>query len=175
MLQATSKTICSIKPLQEEWCGHLYDRFAHSSLFLSKCDNPDNYHQQLLENTESWIALREQKIIGFICMNWKSDFPPFQEANIPEITTLIVLPEMRNQGVATALISRIELKALRACRRIGIGVSLSPAYQGIQQLCAKRGFSPSSYGLFYRKQPVEHNQQVAISEDLQMYYMKQRL
>ncbi|MFM2476708.1 GNAT family N-acetyltransferase [Celerinatantimonas sp. MCCC 1A17872] len=174
MLQTASKTICSIRPLEQEWCGHLYDRFS-TAFYPSEPANIDDFHQQLIENCESWIALRDQKIIGFICMSWDADFHVFKEANIPEITTLVVLPEMRRQGVATALMSRIEPKALRSKRRIGMGVSLSPAYQGMQQLCAKRGFIPTSYGLYYKDKPVEHNQQVYMNEHLQLYYIKQRL
>lgn len=175
MLQTASKTICSIRPFEEEWCGHLYDRFANTIVYPSECHNLDDYHQQLMENCESWIALREQKIVGFIRLSWEAEFPEFKEENIPQITNLAVFPEVRQQGIATALISRVEPKALRCKRRIGIGIPLSPDRNGIQRLCFKRGFTPRPNGIFYQGKPVTSDQQVIMNDDLLIYMVKSRL
>jgi GNAT superfamily N-acetyltransferase len=86
--------------------------------------------------------------IGYTNILWRSYYPPFVAAGIPEINDLNVVEEYRNQGVATALIRECERIVRQAEHAtIGIGVGLTPDYAAAQHLYPKLGYVSDGRGV----------------------------
>ena len=45
------------------------------------------------------VAAEAAAVVGYVCVNWRSSYPPFQDAGIPEIADLNVFPDWRRQGI----------------------------------------------------------------------------
>ena len=50
------------------------------------------------------VALSDNRFAGYVTIRWKSEYSPFEEARIPEIVDLNVLPHFRRQGIAARLL-----------------------------------------------------------------------
>jgi acetyltransferase (GNAT) family protein len=62
----------------------------------------ENYLQEKLNDIRSVIiAKTDGKFCGYVTMKWKSDYPAFNEKEIPEIVDLNVLPQHQNRGIGT--------------------------------------------------------------------------
>jgi GNAT superfamily N-acetyltransferase len=86
-------------------------------------------------------------IIGYVNVLWRSDYPRFAEADIPEINDLNVIVPWRRQGVGTALITTAEAVARDAGRgRVGIGVGMTPDYDDARRLYPALGYVWDGFG-----------------------------
>lgn len=171
MLPTTSRTVCSIRVLQEKDLPEVRTQFSGFQL-SNLCDVL--FEEQQQGKKENWIAIHEGSVVGIVSLNWHSSYEPFTEQNIPEICAVCVLPSHRRQGIATALLNRVEPIALKKCRQIGIALSLDPSSNFAQRMYVKRGYIPDGNGLFYREETLTENQVVTIDSDLKMYLIKKR-
>jgi GNAT superfamily N-acetyltransferase len=171
MLASKSRTVCSIRILQEGDIRDLDQQFAGFSL---RENSEELYRQQVLGLRENWVAIHQDKIVGIVSLSWVSDYEPFSQEHIPEICTICVLPDHRRKGIATALLNRVEPIALKKARQIGISLNLAPCCNFSQRMYVKRGYIPDGNGLFYQKQPLTPQQQICIDDDLCMYLIKKR-
>ena len=120
------------------------------------------------------VACYQNKFAGFVYIRWQSDYPPFAEKAIPEISDLRVLPEFRRRGVATALVDEAEKRIFEKSSVAGIGVGLYADYGAAQRLYVKRGYVPDGQGLFYKYQPVKPGRDVFVDDNLVFYFTKER-
>jgi GNAT superfamily N-acetyltransferase len=65
---------------------------------------------------------------GYVTLLWISDYSPFAERNVPEISDLNVLPAHRRHGIGNALLDRAESAASTRSNVVGLGVGLSSDY-----------------------------------------------
>src|SRR5258708_31149455 len=64
----------------------------------------ENYLAQQADGQRAvCVAFLELSFAGYLTINWRSDYPPFREQNIPEIQDFNVLPQHRRQGIGTRL------------------------------------------------------------------------
>jgi GNAT superfamily N-acetyltransferase len=72
----------------------------------------EQYARYLDEQTrgerEVLVALRDQRFAGYVSIVWRSPYPPFAAARIPEIMDLNVLPVRQHQGIGAQLLDRAE-------------------------------------------------------------------
>ena len=57
--------------------------------------------EQAIDVRDVYVAFVEDQFAGYLTICWNSSYPPFQEAEIPEIVDFNVLPEFRRQGIGT--------------------------------------------------------------------------
>lgn len=140
-------------------------------------NKPASIYQKYLEEQENnqrcvWVAFKENTFTGYVTLKWRSDYAPFQEDNIPEISDLNVFPKFRNQGVGSALLDLAETEAFKKSSTVGIGVGLSADYGDAQKLYIKRGYIPDGKGITYCCNPVSYGRSIVLDDDLVLWLVK---
>lgn len=89
----------------------------------------------------TFVARRNGHVIGYSNVLWVSDYAPFTQAGIPEISDLNVVVEAQKQGVGTAPIEACEAAMRHAGKRtVGIGVGQTDDYENAQRLYPQLGY-----------------------------------
>jgi GNAT superfamily N-acetyltransferase len=109
------------------------------------------------------------------CEKWHSDYPPFHEDNIPEISDLNVLPQLRQQGIGSKLLDVAETEANKKSSTVGIGVGLLADYGSAQKLYIKRGYIPDDLGITSHYQLLSWGDTVRVDDDLVLWFRKEYL
>ncbi|MCC6569002.1 MAG: GNAT family N-acetyltransferase [Anaerolineales bacterium] len=118
------------------------------------------------------VAFVEGEFAGYLTIQWSSPYPPFREANIPEITDFNVLPEFRRQGIGTALMEKAECEIAKVSDMAGIGVGMTPDYGAAQRMYVLRGYIPDGRGLHYKDHFLVYGEQVIVGDNMALYFTK---
>ena len=119
------------------------------------------------------VAEVDGRPIGYVIVNWTSDYRPFRDGGVPEIQDFNVLPAYRRRGIGNALMAAAEeLAATRACV-VGLGVGLYADYGSAQRMYAQRGYVPDGRGVMYAGEPVPPGETVRIDDDACLYLTRQ--
>jgi GNAT superfamily N-acetyltransferase len=95
------------------------------------------------ERTLGFVAVQNEKIIGYVGLELIAQDPDFSSREIPEIVELFVFKDYRNQGVGRALIHACEDHArTEGWTVIGLCVSQDPNEAAAQHLYTKLGYHP---------------------------------
>jgi len=129
--------------------------------------------EQNLEIREVYVAFVDGKFAGYITICWKSTYPPFLEAQIPEIVDFNVLPKYRRHGIGTALMDKAESEIAKIFRVAGIGVGMDSDFGAAQRLYVLRGYIPDGRGLYSHGNHLKYGEQVTVDDDLALYFTKQ--
>lgn len=119
------------------------------------------------------IAAQDQKDVGFGILNFDPKYSLYQKLNIPEIQDLNVIPERRQQGIATQLMEAFEAIALdQGVDQIGISVGLTKDYGPAQRLYFKLGYVPDGNGISYDREGITYGQTYVADDDLCLMMVK---
>ena len=118
------------------------------------------------------VAFYTGEFAGYLTINWQSNYPPFQQDNIPEIEDFNVLPKFRRQGIGTCLMNEAESKISQRSSIAGIGVGLYSDYGAAQRLYVLRGYIPDGRGITYGKRIVKFGEEVRVDDDLVLHLTK---
>ena len=110
---------------------------------------------------------------GYVTICWQSHYPPFREADIPEIVDFNVLPKFRRQGIGAALMDAAENRIARVSPVVGLGVGMTADYGSAQRMYVRRGYIPDGRGLFSGGKPVQYGQSVPVDDDLVLFFTKE--
>lgn len=110
--------------------------------------------------------------VGYLNVVWKSGYPPFAEAGIPEISDFNVLPDFRRRGIGTALMDDAERVMGERSPVAGIGVGMTADYGAAQQLYVRRGYVPDGRGLMTHERPVVYGESVPVDDGLVLFFTK---
>ena len=162
-----------IRELAESDCQLIADAFAAQGW-----DKPASqylrYWQESIENKRVvLIAEYGGQFAGYGTIVWESDYPPFREANIPEIVDFNVLIKFRRLKIGTALMDEAEKRIAVHSALAGLGVCLHTDYGAAQVLYARRGYVPDGRGVFYHGRYPTYWEQVTIDDDLCLYLTRQ--
>ncbi len=87
------------------------------------------------------LAYADGKLAGCAHLIIESDYPFYQNNNIPEVNDLNVFPLYRRQGIASLMLDKFEQICLEnGYLTIGIGVGLYKDYGKAQRLYVKKGY-----------------------------------
>ena len=128
--------------------------------------------EQNLGTREVYVAFVNGKFAGYITICWRSNYPPFQETNIPEIVDFNVLPNYRRQHIGTALMDKAETEIAKRSPIAGIGVGMDSDYGAAQRLYVLRGYIPDGRGLYSHGHHLKYGEQVAVDDNLALYLTK---
>jgi len=121
----------------------------------------------------SLIAVRDDRVIGIVCLLWESAYPGFRDQGIPLVHQLCVAESHRRQGLATRLMDAAEALARdRGVSTLGITVGLFSAYGPAQRLYAQHGYVPDGRGACQGQRPLAHGTRVTMDDDLIMWLTK---
>jgi len=112
----------------------------------------EQYERYFAENQRgeriTLVAVVGERVAGYTNIVWESNYEPFRQDSIPEITDLNVIGEFQNQGLGRALIQEAERIAAEAGKSVmGIGVGLTPDYAAAQHLYPKLGYVADGRGV----------------------------
>jgi len=120
----------------------------------------------------AFVAEWRGEFAGYVTLLWVSDYPPFADRQVPEISDLNVLPALRRQGIGNALLDRAESAASIRSTVVGLGVGLSSDYGAAQRIYARRGYLPDGRGVMYNNQPVEPGATICIDDDATLRFTR---
>ena len=163
----------TIKLLKKGDINTIVNAFATSNWTTKPASTFENYFlEQKLQERIIWLAYHNNVFAGYVTLLWKSEYPYFQESNIPEIKDLNVLPNFRNKGIASALLDIAEKKAQTRFDKIGISVGLYSDYGSAQRLYVKRGYVPDGKGITYDNKNIPLGEMVRLDDDLILWMVK---
>lgn len=111
---------------------------------------------------------------GFAVLNTQPLYRLYARLGIPEIQDIFILPEYRQQGLATALIKYCESVAAAAGKSmIGISVPVSPQFGAAQRLYAGLGYMPDGNGVTHERDAVIHNNAYPVGDNLCLMLVKE--
>jgi len=113
-----------------------------------------------------FVAFSGGLFAGYVTVHWLSDYQPFRDARIPEITDLNVLPAYRRRRIATALMDAAETAAATRSATVGLGVGLYADYGPAHRMYLSRGYLPDGRGIAYRSESVPPGTAVTVDDDL---------
>ena len=133
-----------------------------------------HYWQQMQEGKGVLIVGEaDGTFAGYITISWRSNYPPFREADIPELVDFNVMPRFRKKGVGTAIMDFAEAMIAERSPRAGIGVGLTHDYGAAQRLYVKRGYIPDGRGIFKYHDYVSIGDKIKVGHDVALYSTKQ--
>ncbi|HPD83141.1 MAG: GNAT family N-acetyltransferase [Alphaproteobacteria bacterium] len=119
------------------------------------------------------IASKAGHDVGFGVLNFEPKYGLYKKLAIPEIQDLNVIPEARQQGIATKIIEAFEHIAQdQGVEQIGISVGLTKPYGPAQRLYVKLGYMPDGYGITYDREAVTHGASCPVDDDLALMMVK---
>jgi GNAT superfamily N-acetyltransferase len=118
------------------------------------------------------VAEVDGAFAGYLTVLWEPSYPPFRDAQIPEIQDLNVLPQVRRRGVASRLLDEAESRIAARSNVVGIGFGLTANYGAAQRLYVLRGYVPDARGIMSRERPVGYLSHVQADDDLVLYLTK---
>ena len=111
--------------------------------------------------------------VGYVTLLWRSHYPPFAEAKIPEISDMVVAEGWRRRGIGEALIGACERRAAAAgYRTMGIGVGLYADYGAAQRLYARLGYRPDGRGVYHGDAPATPGLSYRLDDELVLFLTK---
>ena len=128
--------------------------------------------EQVAGSRLALVAFIDQKFAGYTTIVWHSEYPVFQENQIPEIVDLNVLPEYQKLGIGTQLLDKAESIVSERSKTVGIGLGLAPGYNAAQVMYMRRGYVPDGFGLRYNNKLVTYGETVQVDDGLVLHLVK---
>ncbi len=119
------------------------------------------------------LAEYDGQFAGYVTIVWESEYPPFRQADVPEIVDFNVLLKYRRNKIGTALMDAAEDRIARRSPVAGLGVCIHTDYGAAQVLYIKRGYVPDGRGVFCQGRYPTYGERVQIGDDLVLYLTKQ--
>lgn len=140
-------------------------------------NKPASQYERYLAEQEAglrtvFVAFIENAFAGYVTVLWQSGYPPFREADIPEIADFNVLPHLRRQGIGGRLMDAAEAKVAEQFPVVGIGVGLFADYGAAQRMYVKRGYIPDGRGIFTQGHFVQYGESIVIDDEPALYFTK---
>ncbi len=163
----------AVRDLVESDCSVIADAFAAQGWNKPASQYLDYWRDSALGKRDVLLAEYDGRFAGYTTIVWKSDYPPFDQAGIPETVDFNVLLKYRRLGIGTALMDAAEKRIASQSPVAGLGVCVHSDYGAAQVLYIKRGYIPDGRGVFYQGHHPAYFEQVQIGDDLALYMTKQ--
>ncbi|TAK11766.1 MAG: GNAT family N-acetyltransferase [Anaerolineae bacterium] len=162
----------SIRELREEDALPIHNAFAAQGWKKPARQYSDYWRESLDGKRVILVADVEGQFAGYLTIVWRSEYPPFEQAGIPEIVDFNVLIKFRRMKIGTALMDEAERRIAARSPIAGIGVCLHVDYGAAQVLYAKRGYVPDGRGAFYQGRFTKSGDPVLLNDDLSLQLTK---
>jgi len=162
----------AIRPLVRSDIQPIADAFARLGW-----NKPASQYERYLDDASkdirtTLVATWLDTFAGYLTIKWQSDYPPFRDADIPELQDFNVLPEFRRRGFGAHLMDDAEAIVSARSATVGLGVALDPDYGSAQRLYVKRGYVPDGLGAMWHGTRVKWGDSVRVDDDLVLYLTK---
>ncbi len=141
---------------------------GHEPGYYERC-----FEEQGAGNRLILLAVKDDKTVGYVLLNWNPRYQPFRRLNIPEIQDLYVTPDARRQGIGEALVAECESRARsKGCTQMGIAVGLHAGFGAAQRIYVRLGYVPDGGGVTYDREAVRGGEMRAIDDELTLMMIK---
>lgn len=138
--------------------------------------DPALYRQYVSEQEDGartvLVALLDDELAGCLTIERPAGHPALSRQDVPEITDLLVFPELRRRGVGSVLMEEAERRVAVESDTVGVAVGLSSAHGAAHVFLAGRGYVPDGKGVTYRGREVDAGATVAVDEGLLLVFVK---
>jgi GNAT superfamily N-acetyltransferase len=122
---------------------------------------------------EPMVAMVGDALVGYVSLLWRSHYPPFADAGIPEISDLVVAEAHRRQGLAERMIGECEARARAEGHAVlGIGFGVYADYGAAQRLYVRLGYVPDGRGMTYDETPVTPGATYPVDDNMVLWLTK---
>jgi GNAT superfamily N-acetyltransferase len=121
---------------------------------------------------EVLLAWQGGEFAGYVTIVWHSEYAPFRDAGIPEISDFSVPQSLRRQGIGSRLLDEAERRIAERSPLAGIGVGLSADYGAAQRLYVQRGYIPDSRGAIFHGRQVAWGATVVVDDEMALFFTK---
>ncbi len=118
------------------------------------------------------VGLLNGRFAGYLTIHWRSGYPPFRKAGIPEVTDLNVLIRCRRRGIAGKLMDAAEKIIASRSAIAGIGVGLYPDYGSAQAMYVRRGYIPDCRGIWWNDRQLMPGDRAVVDDGLNLFLTK---
>jgi ribosomal protein S18 acetylase RimI-like enzyme len=155
--------------LGKQDAGYFEECFEKECLILiASCGSP------LLVPATQAAGMTELVNVAFGVLNFNPKYNLYQKLDIPEIQDLNVIPDARQQGVATQMVTAFENIARdQGYEQMGISVGLTKDYGAAQRLYVKLGYMPDGYGVTYDREGVTAGASYPVDDELALMMVKE--
>lgn len=161
-----------IRELQEQDPPLISAAFDEIGWNKPVAQNERYLREQEIGSRDVLVALVDGVFAGYVTVDWKPEYAPFQDNRIPEVQDFNVLPRFRRMRIGTALMDRAESLVLTRSDTVGIGVGMYPDYGNAQKLYVLRGYIPDGRGLTYNYKVLKPLERTINDDDLVLYFTK---
>ncbi len=164
--------ILKLRAIQKADCQQIHEAFKEQGWI-----KPIAQYQKYLQYQESGerdviIAEWDGAIAGYLTINWKSEYPPFQKKGIPEIVDMNVFQKYQRRGIASQLMEEAEKRIKKVSDYAGIGFGVTQDYGAAQILYFKRNYQPDGRGLAKEYLPLKYGDLVTIDDSIAFFLLK---
>jgi GNAT superfamily N-acetyltransferase len=119
------------------------------------------------------VEAEDGGLVGYGSLVWRSQYPPFAAAGIPDVSDMVVAQGYRRRGFGEAIIAACEDRARDlGMTALGIGVGLYADYGAAQRLYVRLGFVPDGRGVAYDNAPTTPGEPYRLDDDLVLWLTK---
>ncbi len=119
------------------------------------------------------VIKHKNDLLGYVTIQWESEYPFFKQRHIPEIKDFNILPAYQRQGFGSALLHYAEQLISQHSKRAGIGVGLTPDYGAAQILYIKSGYIPNGEGITQNLQTLVIGSKITVDDDTVLWLTKE--
>ncbi len=129
----------SIREMEQDYAQMISSAFSAIGWNKSESQYDRYYEEQKAGKRVVLVAFVNGEYAGYGNIVWESDYLPFRNIQIPEISDLNVLPSFRRRGIATAIMDKAERMISERSDTVGIGFGLYADYGTAQRMYILRG------------------------------------
>ncbi|GLQ08243.1 N-acetyltransferase [Devosia yakushimensis] len=138
---------------------------------------PEPWHDIVRQRDEGLrtvlIAADDGEVTGYGSLIWQSRYARFRDADVPEISDLVIAQSRRGERIGALLLQALEAEAIRAGKAVvGIGVGLYADYGAAQRLYVSQGYVPDGHGITYDYADIAPGASVLLDDDLILWMLK---
>ena len=161
-----------IRELSAVDCAVIAQAFADQRWHKPQTQFEKYFQEQRDDKRVVLIAEVGNIFAGYLTILWESHYPPFKQAEIPEIVDFNVLIKFQRQGIGTALMDEAEKRVASRSDVVGIGVGLTADYGAAQIMYVKRGYIPDGRGLSQNGRFLQYEDTPTVDDNLILCFMK---
>ena len=162
----------AFREIEELDCIKISDAFAQQnwnkpvSQFLKYWEYQKNGERDII------VAEMEGNILGYLTINWMSDYEPFRLQQIPEVVDFNVFKKYQRLGIGRGLMDEAERRIKAVSQIAGIGFGVYSDYGAAQILYINRGYVPDGRGLVKNSKSIKPGSTITLDDSLVMFLIK---
>ena len=162
-----------LREIRKEDCEIISESFKKQGWNKAKSQYEKYLKYQEEGSRDIIIAELEGEFVGYLTINWESNYQPFKERGIPEIVDFNVLKKYQRQGIGTRLMDEAEKRIKQNSKYAGIGFGVTKDYGAAQILYINRNYKPDGNGIVKDSKSLKYGDKVTINDDIVFCLIKE--